>query len=361
VWRHGLFREGAAQAQEYEQTARRFGAHRDRADALLLMARARAALGEFGAADEAIAEALPAIALVDESAELADGLSLARLGLMHFRDGDWPGFLIESEVASGPPTAASLLLAAQRGVGEVRSRREAEARAMLPGLLEAAAHQQPLTLYRDAALVAALAAAWELGAADHAATGRSLIDLATETGAGGQLEATLPLTLARMLALAGDIPAARDILADERPNLDRTGQRPLRAIADHDEAIALAAAGKQGYAEAARLLEAAALQFEALGMNGWLKRTRDLLATGFEAASAPGGRLSFTYPQGLSRREADVVRLLAGGASSQEVAATLLLDESVVERLVSSALEKLGTDRLDELPRLARRYGLGGT
>jgi hypothetical protein len=32
-----------------------------------------------------------------------------------------------------------------------------------------------------------------------------------------------------------------------------------------------------------------------------------------------------------------------------------------VERLISSALEKLEAQRVDELPRLARRYGLGGS
>jgi DNA-binding CsgD family transcriptional regulator len=253
------------------------------------------------------------------------------------------------------------LFSAQRALGETRIRREAEARSMLPGLLEASAHQQPLTLYRDSALVATLAAAWELGAAEHAATGRSLVDLAQEAGVGGQLEGSLAHTHARMLALAGDVAAARDIFADERPTLDRTGQRPLRAIADHDEAVAIAAAGKPGYAEATRLLETAAVQFQALDMTGWLKRTNDLLAGGLETASAPGGRLAFTYPQGLSRREADVVRLIAGGASPQQAAAALVLDESTVDRLIASGLEKLGTDRLEELPRLARRYGLGGS
>jgi len=228
----------------------------------------------------------------------------------------------------------------------------------LPNLLEAAAHQPPLTLYRDAALIATLAAAWELGAAEHAATGRSLVDLAAEAGVGGQLEGSLAHTRARMFALAGDVAAARDVFADERPALDRGGQRPMRAIVDHDEAITIAASGKHAYPEATRLLETAAGQFEALGMPGWLKRTRDLMDKGLEVASTPGGRLAFTYPQGLSRREADVVRLLAGGASTQETAATLVLEESVVERLTSSALEKLGSDRLDDLPRLARRYGL---
>jgi DNA-binding CsgD family transcriptional regulator len=245
-------------------------------------------------------------------------------------------------------------------MGQVRLQREAEARAMLNGLLDAAAQQAPMTLYRDAALATTLASAWELGAAEHSGAGRSLVDLAQEAGAGGQIEGTLAHNRARMLALAGKLAPARDIFADERPALDRSGQRPLRAILDHDEAIAIAAAGSQGFAEATRLLESAAYQFAQLRMKGWLARARELLSTGLEGASTPGGRLYFTYPMGLSRREADVVRLIAGGASDEDAATALVLEKPVVERLLASALEKLGGDRRDELPRLARRYGLGG-
>jgi DNA-binding CsgD family transcriptional regulator len=95
-------------------------------------------------------------------------------------------------------------------------------------------------------------------------------------------------------------------------------------------------------------------------MTGWQQRTKELLAQGLDAASAPGGRLSFTYPRGLTRREADVVRLIAAGATEQEAAVALVLESPAVERLIASALEKLGAERPDELPRLARRYGLGG-
>jgi DNA-binding NarL/FixJ family response regulator len=163
-----------------------------------------------------------------------------------------------------------------------------------------------------------------------------------------------------MLSLSGDLPAARELYANERPQLDRAGQRPLRALVDFDEAIAIAAAGKEGYMETTRLLETAANQFEQLGMDGWKKRTQDLLSQGLDVASAPGGRLSFTYPRGLTRREADVVRLIASGATEEEAAAALVLESQVVERLIASALEKLGAERPGELPRLARRYGLGG-
>ena len=357
VWRHGMFREGAVRAAEYLATAERYGSHRDRATAQLLIARARAALGDFAAADDSIAAAAALIEAIADTHDLLELEQLAHAALAYYRDDDWSAFT-DHDPAS--PAPGGLLFIALGTLAEARLRREAEARAATANLLDAIAQQSPLTLYREAALCVSLAAAWELGAAEHAGAGRSLVELAAEGGSGGQVESSLTHARARMLSLAGDLPTARDLFANERPALDRAGQRPLRAVVDYDEAIAIAAAGKESYVEATRMLESAAAQFEQLGMTGWLNRTRELLSQGLDVASAPGGRLSFTYPRGLTRREADVVRLIASGATADEAAQALVLEPQAVERLISSALEKLGAERQDELPRLARRYGLGG-
>ena len=89
---------------------------------------------------------------MDDPRDLSDALALAQLALMHFRDGGWAEYVSVSESDTRSPSPASLLFASERALGESRTQREAEARSMLPGLLEAAAHHQPLTLYRDAAL-----------------------------------------------------------------------------------------------------------------------------------------------------------------------------------------------------------------
>ena len=61
-----------------------------------------------------------------------------------------------------------------------------------------------------------------------------------------------------------------------RPVLEEQGARPLRAIADFDQALMRARAGRP--ASARPLLEAAAGQFQRIGMTGWLRRAEQLSA-----------------------------------------------------------------------------------
>jgi DNA-binding NarL/FixJ family response regulator len=135
---------------------------------------------------------------------------------------------------------------------------------------------------------------------------------------------------------------------------------PQGALADYDEAIVLAAAGPRYYGEALNLLSVAGEKLERLGMRGWSDRVSALTLFNLKDASAPGGRLFFTYPRGLSRREADIVRLSATGLNPGEVATELELKKDEVDRAVTSALRKLHGKSVDELPMLARKYGLGG-
>ena len=64
--------------------------------------------------------------------------------------------------------------------------------------------------------------------------------------------------------------------------------------------------------------------------------------------------------RGLSRREADIVRMSATGLRPGEVAAELELSKDEVDGALTSALRKLRGKSVDELPQLARKYGLGG-
>jgi tetratricopeptide (TPR) repeat protein len=87
------------------------------------------------------------------------------------------------------------------------------------------------------------------------------------------------LTLARLCALTGRHDEAVSWFGKAREVLTEQGARPLLAIADYDEALMYARRNGLGDAESARpLLEQARAQFEAIGMNGWIRRADELEA-----------------------------------------------------------------------------------
>src|SRR5688572_20816889 len=84
---------------------------------------------------------------------------------------------------------------------------------------------------------------------------------------GNPPDAPHELTVARMAALGGDLAEAKAHFAQARATLEASGQRPLRAIVDYDEALAFIRAGSSDRAFITKLLDAALAQFQALGME----------------------------------------------------------------------------------------------
>ena len=88
------------------------------------------------------------------------------------------------------------------------------------------------------------------------------------------------LSLARLCALQGRYSEASDWFGQAREVLEANGSRPLRAIADHDEAVMLLRRSEAGDRDrAARLLESAVRQFRELGMRGWIRNAEALAVT----------------------------------------------------------------------------------
>jgi class 3 adenylate cyclase/tetratricopeptide (TPR) repeat protein len=84
------------------------------------------------------------------------------------------------------------------------------------------------------------------------------------------------LSMARLCALQSRHDEASEWFAKSRTVLEEQGARPLRAIADFDEALMYQRRGKTADLERAHpLIDAALAQFQTLGMKGWVERTRN--------------------------------------------------------------------------------------
>jgi DNA-binding NarL/FixJ family response regulator len=65
-----------------------------------------------------------------------------------------------------------------------------------------------------------------------------------------------------------------------------------------------------------------------------------------------------TLPGGLTEREAEVLRLVAGGRSNREIAALLFLSEKTVARHLSNIFTKLGISSRAAATAYAFEHGL---
>lgn len=87
------------------------------------------------------------------------------------------------------------------------------------------------------------------------------------------------------------------------------------------------------------LLEQAIAHFDALGMVSFASRARRLRA---DADRVDGGASRAPYPDRLTAREVEVLRLIAVGCSNRQIAESLTLSERTVERHIANVYGKIG-------------------
>ena len=159
------------------------------------------------------------------------------------------------------------------------------------------------------------------------------------------------------LAVArGDHDAARRSFEDALDLLAASDARFEAARVRLDLAATLSALGRHDRAR--REIEAALAGFQELGaegesaraeaMLGKLRRTRATLPT--EAVDTPLGE--------LSKRELEVLSLVAEGLTNHDIAQRLVLSEHTVNRHVANILRKLGLPSRAAAASLAGRHGL---
>jgi DNA-binding CsgD family transcriptional regulator len=131
-------------------------------------------------------------------------------------------------------------------------------------------------------------------------------------------------------------------------------RRPELAWSCHDYAVALLQRDSPGdHAKAKSLLEESRSIAGDLGMKPLIERVASLQEQAYsQPAKVP------TYPDGLSQREVEVLRLIATGKTDREIAEALVIAGSTVRRHVNNIYAKIGLNNRAEATRYAIRQGL---
>jgi len=198
-------------------------------------------------------------------------------------------------------------------------------------------------------------------------------------GAGRTDEAELHLVRCREIlgmgedwrGLAGRVALAEAVTAGLAGCIQDAEAHFARAIATFqrfslplDEAEALTLRG-QVYAHAGRShRHAAAESFEKAvdvysGHGAGQPWIDHVLALQLRALGGRNGALATAYPDGLSGREAEVLRLIASGLSSKEIGGALVLSVRTVERHIANVYIKTNTHGRAQATAYALSHGLG--
>jgi DNA-binding CsgD family transcriptional regulator len=161
--------------------------------------------------------------------------------------------------------------------------------------------------------------------------------------------------LGALATLLGDFPAARGYLAAAEELTRRFGLKPEQALTRLSRAnLELAEGGRAGVATARAFLEEAMALVEQFGnQNHPLARQMgDRLRQLARLGTRPH------LPAGLSRREAEVLRLVAQGLSNREIAKALVISERTVANHLASIFSKALVDNRAAATAFALRHGL---
>jgi len=118
-------------------------------------------------------------------------------------------------------------------------------------------------------------------------------------------------------------------------------------------------AGRGDREQAAELLTEAVPKFQALKADLFTRRAAEL-AESLQASVAMKSAIRPSYPDNLSEREVEVLRLVARGQSNQQIADELVLSVKTVARHMSNIFDKIGVDRRSAATAYAFERGLAG-
>jgi predicted ATPase/DNA-binding CsgD family transcriptional regulator len=176
----------------------------------------------------------------------------------------------------------------------------------------------------------------------------------------GELAADLgnPQLIGTLRCNQGDLAAKKQRWPEAAGHYQAAAAAHQEAGHLHDAVEALIGLGRASYrlghrGDAVRHLRAAEAMADEIANPQRLAEVRAALA---EIGESGGTAL----PDGLTIRQAEVLRLLAAGMSSKQIAAALYLSPTTVERHLATVYRKLGLGGRVEATRYALAHGLAG-
>jgi len=357
LYHHGEFRRARSHFENLLAIAERHGSIPGQAEATVRLGIIHTALGNLTEARAFERSASAFVEHLGRGHRLHASLWWLRAFLREIDDGNWDDIAAYFTSYIADPTTVRRTIAfddaALASLALARAGRASEARGLLRPLIEVLGSLEPTLWLLNGTVAFAASTAWALEARDLAGP---IHDRALAVIAAGHDDfpcCSNLLSVARVAALLDQRGEARAHFEAARAHLDLSGQRPLRAMVDLDEARMLAE-GEYGERDEAIVFAASARdRFTELGMTAWAGRAGSLLAHLEQRQQEPRA-----IPGGLSLRELDVVRRIARGYSDRQIGDDIFISPRTVNAHVRNILAKTHLKNRTELSLWAVEHGL---
>lgn len=357
LYHHGEFRRAKAHFENLLVIAERYGSVPGQAEATVRLGIIHAVLGDLAQARGWERRASSLVERLGRGHRLHASLWWLRAMLCEIDGGDWndvASFFVPyiSDTNVGRRTIAfddaalAALALAQSGHAD-------QARVLLTPLIRILNRLEPTLWLLNGTVGYAASAVWALNASEYAGRLHQCAIGIIDAGHDDFPCSSNFHSLARMSALLGNTDEAHGWFEKARAHLDVSGQRPLRAIVDLDEATVLASGSYADRGDARTLAGVARIGFLDLGMTSWATR-----ATALIDELERWMREAHAIPAGLTQRELEVVRLVARGYPDRQIGDDMFVSPRTVNAHVRNILAKTKLKNRTELSIWAVDQGL---